>query len=159
MTSWAKAEDMGCCVSCNPINLCSIQWLSCSMPNTPIIPSTTCQCRGERKTEQQEIVHREHKQLQMRTLMFFCSKGLVWVPPCLRERQCIWILNRRERKYCVVKGLLPGKQTSNVSVSLCDNVPPRGGIVGLLRTETLITQELLTWFWQEVLYLKRCDLK
>lgn len=105
----------------------SICWLSCSMPSTPLFHQQPVSAEESEKQRQQEIAWEEHERLQIRILMLFCGKGLVWVPACRREQGCIWILNRRERKYCAVKGLLPGKQTSNGSVSMCDNVPPGGG--------------------------------
>lgn len=115
-----------CHLYCNPINLCRIQRLSCSMPNTPLFHQQSVNVEESEKQRQQETVVEEHKELKVRILMFFCTKGLIWVPTYLREWECVWILNRRGRKYCVVKGLLPGKQTSNISMSPCDNVPPGG---------------------------------
>lgn len=124
----------------NPINLCCVSGLAIPFPTPPLFHQQPVSAEeSEKKRGSKEIAQEEHRQLQITIqmfllllLLFSAVKGFISVTTCLREVKCIQILKRRE-KYCVVKCLLPGKQTSNVSMTLGDIVPPRGGIARLLR--------------------------
>lgn len=116
-------------VVCNlvrhPINPRSFQWLSCSMPDTSIIPSTTCQCTRKRKTKALRNCAGEkkkgHKQVKMRIQMLYLGKHLTWVPSLLQRAAVHLDLKwKGKRKDCS----FPRTQTFTTSRS--DNVP-RGG--------------------------------
>lgn len=108
-------------------------------PTPPLCHQQAVSAEESGKQRQQENAREEHKQLQIKTLMFFSSYKF------LREQECF--LNRGGKEILCCQRL--ASRETNIKrkrVTVWDNVPPRGGIERLLRTETLITQELLTWF-------------
>lgn len=118
-------------VVCNlvrhPINPRSFQWLSCSMPDTPIIPSTTCQCTRRRKTKAlrncaggKKKKKKGHKQVKMRIQMLYLGKHLTWVPSMLQRAAVHLDGFKMEREK---KRLLVPKNTNVYHVKVWQRTP------------------------------------